>query len=51
MIRLWQFFIHGCWHKWELMESARLVSLGKDIGTRYVYQCERCKRIQTQDLT
>ena len=53
MIRLFEFLVHGCWHRWRAMEKVRLVSGPKDEighGTRYVYQCEKCHRIKKLDV-
>lgn len=53
MIRLFEFLIHGCWHRWRAMEKIRLIRDAKDsigYGTRFVYQCEKCHRIKKQDV-
>jgi len=53
MIRLWEFLIHGCWHRWRAMEKTRLVKNEKDnigYGMRYSYQCEKCHRVKILDV-
>jgi hypothetical protein len=52
MLRLWEFFIHGCWHKWRARSLGNLVNRGSDIpyGTRYTYQCDKCHRIKILDV-
>jgi len=46
MIRLWQWFIHGCWHDWRYRGSGPLLYGDKPAGQYYTYQCSRCERIE-----
>ena len=53
MIKLFEFLVHGCWHRWRAMQTIKLVRDERDEighGTRYVYQCEKCHRIKKLDI-
>ena len=52
MIKLFQFLLHGCWHKWEMIEVVRLVSKKDDIpyGQRIYYQCMKCQKVKKEEI-
>lgn len=50
MKKILEFIWHGCWHHWRPSHTVRLVDKDVDIGTRYVYRCEKCHRIRVQDV-
>lgn len=53
MIRLFEFLLHGCWHKWEVQKVVNLVASEKDTighGARFYYQCDKCKRVKKKDV-
>lgn len=53
MIRLLQYIISGCFHKWETIDKAPF-SWNSDIssgrGTRYTLRCEHCGKIAKKDI-
>ena len=53
MIKLLQYMISGCWHKWETINKVDLTwktncSEGK--GTRYILRCNHCGTIKKRDI-
>lgn len=53
MIRLLQYIISGCFHKWETIDKVDLTwktdwSEGK--GIRYTLRCEHCGKITKKDI-
>ena len=56
MIKLIEFLIYGCWHRWVPAKHDRLFDPknndgGRPIGYRFFYTCEKCGRMKKQDLT
>lgn len=54
MVRILAFLWSGCWHKWAIINQARVFDGGKrdDMPTyhRYFLQCERCGKVRSDDL-
>lgn len=53
MIRLLQYILSGCWHKWETIDVSPFtwnsdISSGR--GTRYTLRCEKCGKITKKDI-
>lgn len=53
MIRLFQYILSGCFHKWETIDKVDLTwktdwSEGK--GIRYTLRCEKCGKITKKDI-
>ena len=44
MIRLWEFLLQGCWHKWITIEEFESFRGDRMIGQVHVCRCERCGR-------
>lgn len=53
MIKIFEFLLHGCWHKWKIVSSNDLRKKGyqNPIGTRVTYQCEKCNHVKHTDMT
>lgn len=50
MLRLIQFLIEGCWHKFEAKERISMYASSNSqmsCGSKYVYQCTKCFKIKT----
>ena len=52
MIKLIQFLLHGCWHKWEMKEVVNLVEKVGDLpyGQRIYYQCPKCQKVKKEEI-
>lgn len=54
MIKLFEFLIYGCWHRWKIVKTIDLyntdISSTVPIGTRILLNCERCGQYKKQDL-
>ena len=52
MIRLWEFLWHGCWHRWQLHTTQKLMEEGRTlpIGHNMIYECVKCGRFKTVKL-
>ena len=50
MIRLIEFLISGCWHKWETIDECGLTSVFGNTGTRIMLKCEKCGNWKKKDL-
>jgi len=46
MIKIFQFLLHGCWHRWELQGKGDLLIKGTIVGQYYQYKCSKCNRIE-----
>ena len=50
MFKLFDFILHGCWHKWTVKDELQVWNHEKPeakrpIGLIYVLQCEKCGRL------
>ena len=50
MIKLLQFLISGCWHKWVTERQVTLTTEYGSIGTRALCRCEKCGKWTKFDL-
>lgn len=55
MIRLLQLLFFGHWHKWKIIEQARLwgadsAHMDKPTGLVYFLQCEKCGEVKRRTL-
>lgn len=53
MIRLLQYMLSGCFHKWETVEKNSFswdTMRSKGNGTRYTLRCEKCGTIKKKDI-
>lgn len=53
MIRLLQYILSGCFHKWEIFDQVPLnwkSEVGEGVGTRYTLRCEKCGKIAKKDI-
>jgi len=52
MIKLWQFLMHGCWHRWEEVERRNLnrEDAFAGSGTRVYCRCTKCGHQTKFDL-
>ena len=50
MFKLFDFILHGCWHKWKILKEsavweATAPEAKRPMGYQYVLQCEKCGKI------
>lgn len=55
MIRLFQFLLTGCWHRWQIIQKGKHTNYSSDLEVqevfnRYTLQCRRCGALKKQDL-
>jgi hypothetical protein len=53
MIRLLQYILSGCFHKWETIDKGPFTwknDWSEGSGTRYALRCEKCGEIKKKDI-
>jgi hypothetical protein len=46
MLKLIDFLIFGCWHRWQIKEQFNVKEGTHYVGTAYVCQCQKCGKPQ-----
>ena len=49
MFKILQLLIFGHFHKWETIRESSL-TMGSEVGARYILRCEKCGNIKRKDI-